>query len=82
MAKKIATLVSKTPAKKIGKIAFAENLLTGGGPKLMTKQEVVAILLKRFPGTKKTTAKNTVAWVASVGLPRKGLKLNVAVATK
>ena len=56
--------MSKTKKNgKPGKMAFVVECLTG--EKSMTKSEVVAAMMKKYPSTPLKTAKNTVSWTCS-----------------
>jgi hypothetical protein len=58
--------------KRQGKMNYIAELLSGSEPK--TKSEVVKLFMLKFPDVSEKTAKNTVSWVCSVDLKRKGLE--------
>ena len=58
--------------KRPGKMSFLTELLSGGEPK--TRSEVVKLFMLKFRDVPEKTARNSVSWMCSVGLARKGLK--------
>jgi hypothetical protein len=58
--------------KRPGKMSYLAEPLSGSEPK--TKSEVVKLFMLKFPKVQEKTAKNSVAWMCSVGLERRGLK--------
>jgi hypothetical protein len=57
--------------KHQGKMTYVAELLSGSEPK--TKSEVVKLFMLKFPDVSEKTAKNTVSWMCSPGLKRRGL---------
>ncbi len=63
----------KKEKKRGGKMEFLLDLLSQKANPV-TKKEAVKAYLKKFSDVPEKTAKNTVAWVCSVGLKKAGLK--------
>ena len=62
--------------RKLGKIAFIDELLTAKGGSRKTKSEIVELFRKEFPDVSEKTAKNSVSWCASTLKRRTGSESN------
>jgi len=69
-------LWNELPYGPPGKMSFIEELLLAQDGHRRTKSEIVKLYMEKYPDVKKKTAINTVSWVASSGLRKKGLVSN------